>query len=128
MNEADHFTSLGDIPDNISQMLTDLKELIVDFDVKVDICKDRYKIMLYESTITRGSNTSKCIVIEISENPSSYSIQLYNNYYQNSTKKDIKKIYEIEVEGENNFRLIKQDIKDLIEGKKKSPFSSNFPL
>ena len=66
--------------------------------------------------------------MEISENPCSYSIHLFIKHTQNSGNDKSKKIYEIVVEGENDFRLIKQDVKDLIEGKKGSSFTSNYPL
>jgi tRNA(Ser,Leu) C12 N-acetylase TAN1 len=53
---------------------------------------------------------------------------MFNHYQNNSSIKQLKKIYEIEVEGENDFKLIKQDVKDLIEGKKGASFSPNYPL
>jgi len=118
MYEVDHIKSSSDIPDNISNLLTKLKEFKEDFNIKVEDCKDRYKITLHESTFDRGLNTTRCILMEISENPCSYSIHLFNKPIQNSSKEGLKKVYEIEVEGENDYRLIIQDVKDLIEGKK----------
>jgi tRNA(Ser,Leu) C12 N-acetylase TAN1 len=128
MYEVDHIKSLSDIPDNISNLLAELKEFKEDFNIEIEYCKDRYKITLRESTVNRGLNTTRCILMQISENPCSYSIHLFNGHLQNSSNKELKKIYEIEVEGENDFRLIKQDVKDLIEGKKGATFSSNYPL
>ena len=128
MYEVDHIKSLSDIPDNISNLLVELKEFKEDFNIEIEYCKDRYKITLRESTVNRGLNTTRCILMQISENPCSYSIHLFNGHLQNSSNKKLKKIYEIEVEGENDFRLIKQDVKDLIEGKKGATFSSNYPL
>lgn len=128
MYEVDHIKSLSDIPDNISNLLAELKEFKEDFNIEIEYCKDRYKITLRESTVNRGLNTTRCILMQISENPCSYSIHLFNKDSQNSSNKELKKIYEIEVEGENDFRLIKQDVKDLIEGKKGATFSSNYPL
>ncbi len=128
MYEADYIKSLSDIPDNISNLLTELKEFKEDFNVEVDFCKGRYKIILHESTSNRGFSPTRCILMEITENPSSYSIHMFNHYQNNSSIKELKKIYEIEVEGENNFRLVKQDVKDLIEGKKGASFSPNYPL
>ncbi len=128
MYEVDHIKSLSDVPDNISNLLTELKEFKEDFKIKVEYCKDRYKITLYESTVNHKLNITRCILMKISENPCSYSIHLFNKDLQNSSKEKLKKVYEIEVEGENDFRLIKQDVKDLIEGKKGASFSSNYPL
>ncbi|NVM16621.1 MAG: hypothetical protein HWN80_02825 [Candidatus Lokiarchaeota archaeon] len=128
MYEADRIKSISDIPDNISNLLTELKEYKEDFNIEIEYCKDNYKITLHESNVNRGLNTIRCILMEISENPCSYSIHLFNNEVQNSSNKELKKIYDIEVEGENDFRLIKQDVKDLIEGKKGASFSSNYPL
>ena len=57
---------------------------------------------------------------------------VFNLYFfkpsQDSGNENVIKVYEIEVEGENDFRIIKQDVKDLIEGKKGGSFSSNYPL
>ena len=128
MYEADHINSLSDVPDNISNLLTELKEFKEDFSIEVENCKDKYKIALCESTINGRLNTTRCILMEISENPCSYSIYLSNKHPQNSSNEELKKIYEIEVEGENDYRLIKQDVKELIEGKKGASFSSNYPL
>ncbi len=128
MYEVDHIKSISDIPDNISNLLTELKEFKEDFNIEVEHCKDRYKITLCESTLNRELNTTRLILMEISENPCSYSIYLFNKGIQNSSNEELKKVYEIEVEGENDFRLIKQDVKDLIEGKKGATFSSNYPL
>ena len=128
MYEVDRINSLSDIPDNISNLLKELKEFKEDFNIEIEYCKDRYKIILRESTFNRELNTTRCILIEISENPCSYSIHLFNKSLQNSSKVEFKKTYEIEVEGENDFRIIKQDVKDLLEGKKGATFSSNYPL
>jgi len=128
MYEVDNIKFLSDVPDNVSNFLAELKEFKEDFSIKVENCKDRFKITLRESTINRRLNTARCILIEISENPCSYSIHLFNKHPQNSSNEELKKIYEIEVEGENDFRLIKQDVKDLIQGKKGASFSSNYPL
>ena len=128
MYEVDHIKSLSGIPDNISNLLSELKEFKEDFNVEVEFCESMYKITLRESTVNRRLNTIRCILMEISENPCSYSIYLFTKHLQNSSNKELKKIYEIEVEGENDFRLIKQDIKDLIEGKKGASHSPNYPL
>jgi len=128
MYEVDHINSLSDVPDNISNLLMELKEFKEDFSIEVENCKDRYKITLRESGVNRRLNTTRCILMVISENPCSYSIHLFNKKLQNSSNEESTKIYEIEVEGENDFRLIKQDVKDLIEGKKGASFSSNYPL
>ena len=128
MYEADHINSLSDVPDNISNLLTELKEFKEDFSIEVENLKDLYKITLRESNINRILNATRCILMVISENPCSYSICLFNTHLQNSSNEELKKIYEIEVEGENDFRLIIQDVKDLIEGKKGATFSSNYPL
>ena len=128
MYEADRITSLNDIPDNISNLLTELKEFKKDFNLKAENCKDKYKITLCESSLNCRLNTTRCILIQISENPCSYSIHLFNKPLQNSGNKELKKIYEIEVEGQNDFKLIKQDVKDLIEGKKGASLSSSYPL
>jgi len=128
MYEVDHIKSLSDIPDNISNLLTELKEFKEDFNIEVEVCKDRFKITLRESTFNRELNTSRFILMEISENPCSYSIHLFNKDIQNSSNEELKKVYEIEVDGENDFRLIKQGVKGLIEGKKGASFSSSYPL
>ena len=128
MYEVDHIKSLIDVPDNISNLLTELKEFKEDFNIEVETYKDRYKITLLESTVNSQLNTTRCILMEISENPCSYSICSFIRHLQNSSNEELKKIYEIEVEGENDFRLIKQDVKDIIEGKKGATFSSNYPL
>ena len=128
MYEVDHINSLSDVPDNISNLLMELKEFKKDFNIEVEYCEDKYKITLRESTFNRRLSTTRCILMVISENPCSYSIHMFNKHIQNSSNEVLKKIYEIEVEGENDFRLIKQDVKDLIEGKKGASFSSNYPL
>ena len=128
MYEVDHNTSLSDIPDNISNLLIELKEFREDFNIEVENYKNQYKITLLESSINRELNTIRCILMEISDNPCSYSIQMFNTPVQNFNAEELKEVYEIEVEGENDFKLIKQDVKDLIEGKKGASFSSNYPL
>ena len=128
MYKVDHIKSLSDVPDNIFNLLMELKEFKEDFSIEVENFKDLYKITLRESTINRRLNATRCILMVISENPCSYSICLFSTHLQNSSNEELKKIYEIEVEGENDFRLIKQDVKDLIEGKKGATFSSNYPL
>ncbi len=128
MYDIDHIASLSDVPDNISNLLTELKEFKDSFKIEIEYCKGRYEITLHESNFNRELNTTRCILIQISENPCSYSIDLFTKLLQNSGNKDLKKIYEIEVEGENDFRLIKQDVKHLIEGKKGATHSSNYPL
>lgn len=128
MYEVDHIKSLNDVPDNISNLLAELIELKENFNIDVEICKNSFNITLRELVINRKLNSTRCILIEISEDPCFYSIHLYIQQLQNSSKEELKKIYEIEVEGENDFRLIKQDVKDLIEGKKGATFSSNYPL
>lgn len=128
MPDTDHNTSLNHIPENISNLLKELKEFREDFNIEVEFCKHEYKITLLESTINHRLNTTRCILMEVSDNPCSYSIQMFTNNIQNSNNGELKKIYDIEVEGENDFRLIKKDVKDLIEGKKGSSFAPNFPL
>ena len=128
MYEVDRIKSLSEVPDNIANLLMELKEFKEDFSIEVEISKDRCKIILRESFINRKLNTTRCILMEISENPCSYSIHLFNKHLQYSSNEKLKKIYEIEVEGVNDFRLIKQDVKNLIEGKKGAPFSPNYPL
>ena len=128
MYEADHIKSISDIPDNISNLLKELKEFKDSFNIEIKYCKDRYGITLRESMLNHELNTTRCILIEISENPCSYSIQLFNESLQESSKVEFKKTYEIEVEGENDFKIIKQDVKDLLEGKKGATFSSTYPL
>ena len=128
MYKVDYIKSFSDVPDNISNLLTELKEFKEDFSIEVENFKDLYKITLRELTINHKLNATRCILMVISENPCSYSICLFITHLQNSSNEELKKIYEIEVEGENNFRLIKQDVKDLIEGKKGATFSSNYPL
>jgi len=83
MYEADHINSLSDVPDNISNLLTELKEFKEDFNIEVENCKDKYKITLRESRINRRFNTTRCILIEISENPCSYAIHLFNKQFKN---------------------------------------------
>ena len=128
MYEVDRITSLSDIPDNISNLLIELKEFKEYFSIKIEQCKDNYKIALHESSFNHKLNITRCILLEISEKPCSYSIHLFNKHRQNSSKELLKKIYEIEVKGENDYRLIKKDVKDLIEGKKGTSFAPNFPL
>ena len=128
MYEVDHIKSLSGIPDNISNLLKELKKFKDSFNLEIEYCKGRYEILLHESVFNRKLNITRCILIEISENPCSYSIHLFNKHTQNSSDEPLKKVYEIEVEGENDFRLIKQDVKDLIEDKKGASFSSNYPL
>lgn len=70
----------------------------------------------------------KRIIISIIDAPCSYLIRLFENNLDTQNKKNFKPIYEIKVEGDNNFRLIEQDIKDLIKGKKGTSFRSNYPL
>ncbi|GAF70408.1 unnamed protein product, partial [marine sediment metagenome] len=98
MHEVDHINSLSDVPDNISNLLKELKEFKEDFNIEVEYCKDRYKITLCESTINRKLKTTRYILMVISEDPCSYSIHLLNKHQQNSSNKELKKIYEIEVE------------------------------
>ena len=128
MYEVGHIKSISDIPDNISNLLSELKEFKDDFKIEVENSKDRFNITLRESAINHKLNNSRCILIEISEDPCFYSIHLYCQQLQNLSKEELKKIYEIEVEGENDFRLIKQDVKDLIQGKIGASLSSNYPL
>ena len=128
MYEIDHIKSITDIPENISNLLRELKEFKKDFKIEIESCKEKYKITLQESSFNLGLNTTRCILMQISEHPSSYSIHLFYKHLQNSSNEDLKKIYEIVVEGENDFKLIKQDVKDLIEGKKGASLSSNYPL
>jgi len=90
MHEVDHINSLSDVPDNISNLLKELKEFKEDFNIEVEYCKDRYKITLRESTVNRRLNTTRCILMVISENPCSYSIHLFTKHLQNSSKR-IKK-------------------------------------
>ena len=128
MYEVDYIKSLSGIPDNISNLISELKEFKEDFNMNVESCKDKYKITLCESDVDGRLNLIRCILLEISENPCSYSIQLFNKKQQSSSKEVLKIIYEIEVEGENDFRLIKQDVKNLIEGKNGASISPNYPL
>ena len=128
MYEVGHIKSISDIPDNISNLLSELKEFKDDFKIEVEKSKDRFNITLRESAINHKLTNSRCILIEISEDPCFYSIHLYCQQLQNLSKEELKKIYEIEVEGENDFRLIKQDVKDLIQGKIGASLSSNYPL
>ncbi len=128
MYEVDHNTPLSDIPDNISNLLTELKEYREDFNIEVEYSKNQYKITLRELTLNRELNTTRCILMEISDNPCFYSIQMFTNHAQNSNNRELKRIYDIEVEGENDYRLIKKDVSDLIEGKKGTSFTPNFPL
>jgi hypothetical protein len=128
MYEVDCIKSITDIPDNISNLLMELKEFKEEFKILIDFCKDTYKIELLEFSSNRKIDASRCILLEITENPCSYSIQLFDNCSHNYNNKELKPIYEIEVEGENDFKLVKKDVKYLIEGKKGASFSSNYPL
>ena len=70
----------------------------------------------------------KRIIISIIYVPCSYIIRLFENNLDTQNEKNFNPIYEIQVEGDNNFRLIEQDVKDLIKGKKGTSFRSNYPL
>jgi len=128
MYEVGHIKSISDIPDNISNILTELKEFKEKFKIQIDFCKDTYKIELLEYASNRKFSTTRYLLLEITENPCSYSIHLFDNRSRNSNNKELEPIYEIEVEGENDFKLIKKDVKDLIEGKKGASFFPNYPL
>lgn len=77
---------------------------------------------------TNEEENRKRIIISIIDAPCSYLIRLFENNLDAQNKKNFKPIYEIKVEGDNNFRLIEQDIKDLIKGEKGTSFRSNYPL
>ena len=128
MYEVDRVNSLSNLPDNIVNLLLELKEFKGEFSIKAENCNGNFKITLSESSINSERDTLRCILMEISENPCSYSIYLFNRLLQNSGNEQLKKVYEIEVEGDNDYRLIKQDVKDLIEGKIGASFSPNYPL
>ena len=128
MYEADRINSMWDIPVNVSNLLAELKEFQEDFNLEVRVFKENCKIRLRELCYNSELNTIRCILIEISENPSSYSIHLFNNYSKNLNNKKFERIYDIKVEGENDYRSIKQDLKDVIEDKKGASHSSNYPI
>ena len=128
MYEVDHPGYLNDMPSNISNLIRELEEFKDYFTIQIKECKNYYKIGLQESRFNSNLNILRYIILKISENPCSYSILLFKKLSQNSRKAKLKKIYEIEVEGENDYKLIKKDVKDLISGKKGSSFSPTYPL
>ena len=124
MHEIDYFNSISEIPDNISSLLTNLKDTYKDYSLEIKFYENNFRITLRELSVLKKINPRRCILVKISENPCSYSIYLYNI----SDAEEFCKIYEIEVDGENDYRIIVKDIEDIIDGKIGASFTSNFPL
>ena len=112
MYEVDRINSLSDIPDNISGLLSELKEFKEEFSIKAEESKGIYKITLTESIFNSDFNTSRCIIMIISGNPCSYSISLFNKPVQKSGDEQAKKIYEIEI-GECNNSYMNDQVERL---------------
>lgn len=123
---------IDDIPDNILNLLAALEKLDNNYQIKIKKLENIYKITLqnikFNYKDVNEEENRKWIVISIFDAPCSYLIRLFENNLDTQNKKNFKPIYEIKVEGDNNFRLIEQDVKDLIKGKKGTSFRSNYPL
>jgi hypothetical protein len=125
----DYIKAIDDIPDNVLNLLAALEKLDNNYQLKikrfVNICEITLQNVKFNAN---EEENRKWIVISIFDAPCSYLICLFENNLDTQNKKNFKPIYEIKVEGDNNFRLIEQDIKDLIKGKKGTSFRSNYPL
>lgn len=123
---------IDDISDNILNLLAALEKLDNNYQLKikkfVNICEITLENVKFNYKDVNEEENRKWIVISIFDAPCSYLIRLFENNLDTQNKKNFKPIYEIKVEGDNNFRLIEQDVKDLIKGKKGTSFSSNYPL
>ena len=118
----------NDIPDYVLNLLTQLKVLKKEFEIEVNKFENNFRIILRESRTDINVKIRRCILILLSDDPCSYSIRLFKQLFRDSDRGIFKQIYEIEVKGDNDFRLIKQDVKDLINGKKGPSFHSTYPL
>jgi hypothetical protein len=107
-------------------LLAALEKLGINYQIKIkkfeNICEITLQNVIFNYKDVNEEENRKWIIISIIDVPCSYIIHLFEN------KKNFKPIYEIKVEGDNNFRLIEQDVKDLIKGKKGTSFRSNYPL
>ena len=113
-------------------LIAALEKLDNNYQLKIkkfeNICEITLQNVKFNYKDTNEEENRKWIIISIIDAPCSYLIRLFENNLDTQNKKKFKPIYEIKVEGDNNFRLIEQDIKDLIKGKKGSSLSSNYPL
>ncbi len=123
---------IDDISDNILNLLAALEKLDNDYQIEIkkleNICEITLENVKFNYKDVNEEENRKWIVISIFDAPCSYLIRLFENNLDTQNKKNFKPIYEIKVEGDNNFRLIEQDVKDLIKGKKGTSFRSNYPL
>jgi hypothetical protein len=123
---------IDDIPDNTLNHLAALEKLDNNYQIKIkkleNICEITLQNVKFNYKDVNEEENRKWIVISIFDAPCSYLIRLFENNLDTQNKKNFKPIYEIKVEGDNNFRLIEQDVKDLIKGKKGTSFRSNYPL
>ena len=113
-------------------LLAALEKLDNNYQLKIkkfeNICEITLQNVKFKYKDVKEEENRKRIIISIIDTPCSYLIRLFENNFDTQNKKNFKPIYEIKVEGDNNFRLIVQDIKDLIKGKKGTSFRSNYPL
>jgi len=113
-------------------LLAVLEKLDNNFQLKIkkfeNICEITLQNVKFNYKDANEEENRTRIIISIIDAPCSYSIRLFENNLGTQKKKNFKPIYEIKVEGDNNFRLIEQDVKDLIKGKKGTSFRSNYPL
>ena len=113
-------------------LLAALEKLDNNYQLKIkkfeNICEITLQNVKFKYKDVKEEENRKRIIISIIDTPCSYLIRLFENNFDTQNKKNFKPIYEIKVEGDNHFRLIEQDIKDLIKGIKGSSFHSNYPL
>ncbi len=111
-------------------LLAAFEKLDNTYQVKIKKFENIYEITIqnvkFNYKDVNEEENRKWIIISIT--PCSYLIRLFENNLDTQNEKNFKSIYEIEVEGDNKFRLIEQDVKDLIKGKKGTSFRSNYPL
>ena len=113
-------------------LLAAFEKLDNSFQVNIKKFENIYEITLqnvkFNYKDVNEEENRKWIIISIIDAPCSYLIRLFEYNLDTQNKKNFKPIYEIKVEGDNHFRLIEQDVKDLIKGKKGTSFLSDYPL
>jgi len=116
------------MPDNLSNLLEGLKSVEAKFEIKVKNINNCYQIKLLELMDVTKANKRRCMIVTLCDEPPFYSIKTYKTVDPNSPTDRYEKTYKITVEGNNDYRLIIQDIEDLISGKKGGTFRRSIPL
>ncbi len=114
------------IHNNINNLLKRIRIWQKSFYVQSNPSGSQYQIILREKNPSPKRDYPRRIVLSIKDKPVSYSITSYEITLDKYKKEKFNQIYAINVEGENDFNNILDNLLEIIQGKDTQVLDLNY--